>query len=140
MNHEESKMQIECVKWCDDYFAAFFPELMIELEDSKKRKYKVSPLVATPNERKQSIQAGVRSKRMGLRSGFPDLVLHVQMPSWDSLCIELKTKKGRMSNNQKSWMHYLNKNSAYEIVYSVDEFKEIVVGYLDSWKDFNSSK
>lgn len=102
MNYTESEIQQACVKACDEYFSLRWPGLMIELEDSKKRKYKISPLVATPNEANSSIQAGVRRKRMGVRSGYPDLKLEIQSGKYHGLYIEMKKPKEKQTRNQVS--------------------------------------
>ncbi len=54
-----------------------------------------------PNEGKRSIWLHNRMKRMGLKSGCPDII--IEYPKGKILYIELKTKKGRLSDSQKLW-------------------------------------
>lgn len=54
-----------------------------------------------PNEGKRSIWLHNKMKRMGLKSGCPDII--IEYPEGKLLYIELKTKKGRLSNAQKLW-------------------------------------
>jgi len=54
-----------------------------------------------PNEGKRSIWLHNRMKRMGLKSGCPDII--IEYPEGRILYVELKTKKGRLSDNQKLW-------------------------------------
>jgi len=54
-----------------------------------------------PNEGKRSIYYHAKMKRMGLKSGCPDLI--IEYPEGKILYIELKTKKGRLSDSQKLW-------------------------------------
>lgn len=54
-----------------------------------------------PNEGKRSIWLHNRMKRMGLKSGCPDII--IEYPEGRILYVELKTKKGRLSEAQKLW-------------------------------------
>ena len=53
------------------------------------------------NEGKRSIGYHVKMKNMGLKAGCPDII--VEYPQGRILYIELKTPKGRLSDNQKLW-------------------------------------
>ena len=50
-----------------------------------------------PNERKCTPQQGARLKRMGVKSGVPDLHLPVARGVYHGLYLEMKTEKGRVS-------------------------------------------
>ena len=54
-----------------------------------------------PNEGKRSIHYHAKMKKMGLRSGCPDII--VEYPVGRILYIELKAPKGRLSDTQKLW-------------------------------------
>ena len=54
-----------------------------------------------PNEGKRSVQYHAKMKKMGLRSGCPDII--VEYPVGRILYIELKAPKGRLSDTQKLW-------------------------------------
>ena len=53
------------------------------------------------NEGKRSISYHAKMKRMGLKSGCPDIIIEY-FPG-KLLYIELKNEKGKLSNNQKLW-------------------------------------
>lgn len=83
-----------------------------------------------PNEGKRSIWLHNRMKRMGLKSGCPDII--IEYPQGKILYIELKTKKGRLSDSQKLWAiqskamgtpHYIVQG---EITECLDEIKSII--------------
>ena len=83
-----------------------------------------------PNEGKRSISYHAKMKKMGLRSGCPDII--VEYPQGRVLYIELKTKKGRLSDNQKLWAvqskalgtpHFVVKGGLTECL---DQIKEII--------------
>lgn len=134
MNHIESDIQKECVKACDQFFALKYPNMMIELERKNKAgqivKYFASPLVATPNERNTSIQAGRRMKALGRRSGYPDLKLEVARGGYCGLYIEMKHKTG-LTRNQIAWRDYIVKNGGrHAVCRSVEEFMELLIEYM----------
>ena len=66
-------------------------------------------IVHIPNEGKRSAAYGARMKRMGLRSGFPDLFfLPYPCQGLHGLFIELKTYGGTATANQKKWIAKLS--------------------------------
>ena len=54
-----------------------------------------------PNEGKRSIYLHAKMKKMGLKSGCPDIIIEY-FPG-KLLYIELKNEKGRLTANQKLW-------------------------------------
>lgn len=89
------------------------------------------------NERKTSIQAGVRMKRKGVKSGVPDCLIFEPHGNYVGLAIELKVKRdnglkkngqprkptiGKLSENQKYWKKELERKGWRCIVaYSLDD-------------------
>lgn len=65
-------------------------------------------IVHIPNEGKRSTAYGARMKRMGLRSGFPDLFLPYPRAGYHGLFIEMKTEGGKATANQKKWIAKLS--------------------------------
>ncbi len=49
----------------------------------------------------------VRNRQMGMKKGVPDLMLPIPMKGYHGLFIELKTDKGRLSQEQKNWIKAL---------------------------------
>lgn len=82
---------------------------------------------------------GLRAKQTGLKKGYPDIFLPKSNKTYCGLFIELKTKenkilnikKGRLSDEQKIWIDFLNKNNYNAIVcYGSDEAIEKIKDYL----------
>jgi hypothetical protein len=64
-------------------------------------------------------------------SGVPDLCIPVAKNGWHGLYIEMKKEKGTQSENQILIMEKLrNEGYACEVIYSFDEFREIVNKYF----------
>lgn len=113
----EAEEQEALFRWIA-FSAAKYPELLL--------------FSHTPNEGKRSIQNGAALKRMGLKSGVPDLHLPVARGKYHSLYIELKrTKGGRVSDNQKWWIDRLNEQNNLAVVcYGWEQAKDVICGYL----------
>ncbi len=74
----------------------------------------------------RSLLEGKRAKRMGLASGWPDLLF----PKPGSLCLELKAPGGRQSTIQHARQLELESYGlVYEIAESYDEAMEIIQEY-----------
>lgn len=54
-----------------------------------------------PNGGRRSKSEGARFKRMGVRAGVADLIIHTDMPT--TVYVELKAKDGRLNANQKKF-------------------------------------
>ncbi len=114
--HKESNLQIQCVEW----FRLQYPSL-------KKL------LFAVPNgsflqggKVKRAIQ-GKRLKKEGVVEGVSDLILAVPNKDYPVLFIEMKTEKGRQTENQKDFEeNVLNQGYDYRVVRSLKSFIEIV--------------
>ncbi len=114
MRHEEDSLQMQCIAW----FEFQFPALRRLLHHS-------------PNGGKRNIREAVRFKRMGVQAGFPDLVLMVARGDFHALCVELKTKDGRQSAEQKDMQERLEAQGfRYIIVRSLPEFISLICNYL----------
>ena len=116
MKHRESNLQIQCVRW----FRLQYP------------KY-AKLLFAVPNGGyRNKIEAGIM-KAEGVVSGVADLILLIPSKGFNSLCIEMKTDKGRQNENQKAWQSDTeNVGNAYKICRSVDDFMNEINGYLNA--------
>ena len=131
MNHEESKLQQQCVAW----FRAQYPQYAMLL---------VHPINegsghTTTDRRRQGIH-----KAEGAVAGVPDLLLF--MPSrvsvldendveinrpYHGLGIELKTLKGRQSQEQKEYQYmFRSAGYFYMIVRSIVEFRGLISTWL----------
>lgn len=94
---------------------------------------KLSPLlIHVPNGVHANAVVGSRLKKMGQRTGFPDLVLFYRTDEYDGLMIEMKTLKGKLSDHQKFYADFLNRNGYLcETARSFDDAKHIIDRYLD---------
>jgi hypothetical protein len=96
----------------------------------------------SPNEGNHKIQYRVKQKRMGVRPGWPDLELFVSRTwwkpkvSWSPIFIEIKTKTGRLSKNQKEVHADLRQADCHvETVKSVDEVETFINTLLENHND-----
>ena len=116
MRQEEHKIQCAIVKWF--YYA--YPALRGGL------------LFAVPNGGHRNIQTARALKAEGVTAGVSDLILLVANRGYYALCVEVKTIKGRQSENQKSWQRAVEAQGYYyTIVRSLDEFAELLRWYLN---------
>jgi hypothetical protein len=109
--YTEHKLQVACVKW----FRYQFPHYLI---------------FSIPNERKVSPIAGKRFKDAGRVAGIPDLCIPVPCYNYHGMFVELKSKKGKLSDNQKAVHKILENNYKVVTCYSFDEFQQAVKDYL----------
>ena len=111
-------------------------------------------LVHIPNEGKRTVRwikgrpvctGGARLKAEGMVKGAADLVLFVPNKYFHALCLETKvelfdysTGKGKktktyQSPEQKEWQALVESQGyRYEVYRNIDEFRKIVLEYLDS--------
>lgn len=127
-HHKEQDLQIRCVK----YFRCTYPELARLLEHPKNE-------VASGNRTEGAI-----AKAEGVQAGVSDLILHVpseahyiggelqeELYIFHSLAIELKTKTGRQSAEQKIMQRYFEAaGSKYVIIRTFEDFCHEVDMYV----------
>ena len=123
MNHTERELHIACKDW----FSYQYPEYALLLHHS-------------PNGERRDKKTGALLKAMGVRAGFPDLILLLHNKSHPFLCIEFKTektentKKGYQSKEQKEWQHAVEEYAfaRYAVVRSKEAFIELITDYLNN--------
>lgn len=75
-----------------------------------------------------------RLKQMGLTAGFPDIVIQVARfyrEAWVAgLFIEMKTKKGKLSEAQKEIHSLLSNQYLVKVAHSFEEAQAIVADYF----------
>lgn len=128
--YEESDTQIECVQWCDYYFNARHRDFLMKVEDKNGRITEVAPLVHCPNHQGKNVRATMRLRRMGQKSGFPDLELQIARGGYRGLFIEMKSNTGRLSANQKHNRNYLEKQGKWVLCRTLGEFQDAVIDYM----------
>lgn len=100
-NDPEAQEQIALMQWASyqrlDTFNPRFPKEMIS-----------DYLVHIPNEGKRSLIGNVKQKKMGLKKGFPDLMLLIPIYPYCGLFIEMKAKGKKANKEQLAWKEKLN--------------------------------
>lgn len=114
MRHDESRMQIACVRWFRLQW----------------RRY-ATLLNSVPNGGARDIVTGRILKAEGVVAGVADLELNIARHGFHGLKIELKTAKGRQSASQKAWQKAVEAQGyKYIIVRSVEEFINEINAYI----------
>jgi hypothetical protein len=89
------------------------------------------PVVHIPNESKRSKTYGAQLKRMGMRSGFPDLFIPVACRGYFGLFIEMKSDKGTLRPEQREWLDTLTKHGYLcRVCRSFESAKQTLDAYL----------
>ena len=84
----------------------------------------------SPNGKKRTARDGAKLKLMGVKSGFPDLVLWWPVGGFNGLAIEMKFGKGRASVDQKKWLVHMKKCGWCAHVATLSQAKIIFSKYL----------
>ena len=88
------------------------------------------PIVHIPNEGKRSLSYAARMKRMGLRSGFPDLFVPLARGGYHGLFIEMKYGKNKTTKEQKEWLERLSAEGyACAVCYNAAEAIKTIESY-----------
>ena len=76
---------------------------------------------------------GAIRRASGVVKGVSDTILFIPRGRWHGLCIEFKTEVGRQSDAQRAWQLKVEAQGyRYEVVRSLDDFKKLIVEYLNS--------
>lgn len=119
MRHLEENLQAACVKW----FRLQYPQYD-------------GLLFHVPNGGRRNLKEAARLKAEGVVAGVADLILLVPflqecVQYFNGLCIEMKTSKGKQSQEQKDWECKVREQGyEYKVIRSLDEFIEVVDSYL----------
>lgn len=121
MQHPEDRLQMACVR----VFALQWPDMALLLHHS-------------PNEGllPRTARDGAKRKAMGVRAGFPDLVLLVPGGRWHYLCMELKSPAGRLSSSQRDYQRAVERaGGCYAVIRDLPDFLRTVRAYLHGGRD-----
>ena len=90
----------------------------------------------SPNGGSRHGAEAAKFKVMGVKSGFPDLVLLVPRGKWHGLLIELKKEKGgKTSKEQSDWGNYLiQAGYGFKVCHGWKDARDTLISYLE-WKD-----
>lgn len=114
MRHNESKTQINAVKW----FRYQYPQYS-------------KCLCSFPNGSLRSKAQGGLLVAEGMTAGASDLILMLSRNGFGCLCIEFKTKTGVQSEAQKEFQKAMHDNgNKYVICRSIEDFIKEIIEYL----------
>lgn len=83
------------------------------------------------NENTSGIKWGVRNRQLGVKSGVPDLMLPIPAGGYHGLFVEMKTRRGKVSDNQQKWIDALNTFGYRAVVcYGWEAAKNEIESYL----------
>lgn len=86
-----------------------------------------------PNGGLRNKKVAANLKAEGVKSGVPDLHLPVARGKYHSLYIEMKSKSGKPTLNQKEWMSRLNEQGHLALVcYSCEDAQNVLINYLEN--------
>ena len=112
MKTQESNLQIQCVKW----FRLQYPNVII---------------ASIPNGGKRNAITASILKQEGVLAGMPDLIVCCAKNGYSGLFIEMKYGKNRLTDEQKEFGDYVNKQGyCTAVAYSAEEAIEIIDDYL----------
>lgn len=89
------------------------------------------PIYHIANEGKRSTRTGATLKRMGMRTGFPDLCIPLARGKYHGLYIEMKVQPNKVTEEQKKWLRTLHNNGyATCVCYGFEEAREKIDKYI----------
>ena len=113
---DETKAQEMLITWTE-YMKARIPDLSL--------------IYHVPNEGKRSVATAARMKRMGLKSGVPDLCLPVPKGKYHGMYIEMKANRNKPTDGQKKWLTRLAERGYYCVVaWSYEYARDEILRYM----------
>lgn len=89
-------------------------------------------MFAIPNGAWKGKASAGRFKAEGLKPGVPDICLPISRGGYVCLWIEMKSERGRLSDEQRAWHDKLEKHgSIVALCFSHHQAKQTLVEYLD---------
>lgn len=115
----ESEEQIKLFEWADRQYR----------NNMVKYEY-LGLMFHIPNGGKRNITTAVRLKREGVKRGVPDIFIPVPKGKYFGLFIEMKSKNGKLTDEQKFWIEMLNELGYKAIVCKgFEEARDAVLEY-----------
>lgn len=85
----------------------------------------------SPNGGKRDALAGAQMKALGVKKGWPDLILPVRAMQNPGLVIEMKSETGSTSPEQKEWLeHFKTQGWEIRVARSAQEARTMLCQYL----------
>ena len=111
-SHEEEDLQVRLVGW----FKYTYPDAII---------------CCTMGGLRLKMQVAIRAKKMGYHKGIPDLLIFEPCGKYAGLLMEVKTKDGQVSTDQKRTHERLRSKGYFVGVgYGFDECQQFIRGYM----------
>ena len=87
----------------------------------------------SPNGGSRHKAEAAKFKAMGVRNGFPDLILILKRGEYSGLAIEMKKRKGgKVSDEQDDWGDYLlSQGFGFKICKGWEEARDTLISYLN---------
>lgn len=110
-------------------------QIILWSENMKSMYPELDLLYHVPNGGKRTKSEAARFKRMGVKSGVPDLVLPVARGGYAGAYVELKVGPNKATKNQEHWISKLEEQGYYTAVcYGSIEAEETIEWYLQQGK------
>ena len=114
MKYLESQIQKSCVRW----FRLQYPEIE-------------GLFFAVPNGGRRDAWTAKIMRDEGVRAGVADLILLYPCGGYGALAVEMKTKNGKQSDEQKGFQMLCERHGiCYVVCRSFEEFRAVIVNYL----------
>lgn len=85
----------------------------------------------SPNGGKRDAFTGAQMKALGVKPGFPDLLLPVRSGNHPGLVIEMKSATGKVTPEQADWLDHLTSQQwATAVARSAEEARTVLCDYL----------
>ena len=83
-----------------------------------------------------AIHTAKKMKEAGYSKGVPDMLIYEPCGMYAGLAIEVKTEKGRASDEQKAWIRNLNNRGwRAEICKGFEECADVICEYFELYED-----
>lgn len=90
----------------------------------------------SPNGGKRHLLEAYNLKMMGVSKGFPDVFVPLSSGHYHSFFVEMKSEKGKLTEEQKDWIEYLKDKGFYAgCAHSFEEAKNMFLEYLSFTKE-----
>lgn len=85
----------------------------------------------SPNGGRRDAFTGAQLKALGVKPGFPDLILPVKTSISTGLVIEMKSAKGKLSAEQSEWLdHFIENDWQIAVLRSAEHARIALCNYL----------
>ena len=85
----------------------------------------------SPNGGKRDAFTGAQMKALGVKAGFPDLILPARAGAFSGLVIEMKSSTGQTSPAQNEWLAHLTAQGwRVEVCRSADEAVTVICNHF----------